>query len=563
MIVIPFFYKFEIATNCVIMFSILSLIKSKRSDSFIVLNSLLNRFGVRYTIQRVNKLLEEHAEFPSLLAIKDILSYYGVESEAIKKGRYSYADFETPFVCSIQQSDWSNSMFTVVIHADEDTVTYIDPLKDREVKVDSTEFEMMDKEIVLLLDGDHAVDEAGYEQNRKYELKNNILSKTPFFIFILPILLTSIYLLSNNLAIPINWVSLIFLASSSVGLLTSILLLWHDIDVHNPFLKEVCGGQGKKINCNAVLNSKESDFLGISWSTWGFAYFSSFFLIQLFYPGQVAQLSIWSGISLLASLYILYSIYYQWRVIKQWCTLCLTVQMVLLLNAFVSIVFIINNSSFQWEWYVVSITVLIGVSFLVLSHFAVPLIKQAKDGGNYERKWKKLRYNSDIFQALLQKSESITVPVDGIGIVVGNPDAKQEIIKVCNPYCGPCSSAHSELEHIIRHNPDIRLRIIFTADGKESDIKTPPVKHLLAIEENLSQEILQQALDDWYLLDNKDYQVFAEKYPMNGELNRQDEKIKKMRKWCDDMKIRATPTIYIDGKELPDGYRIRELKNIL
>ena len=418
------------------MFKIITSNKSNENDSLNVLTFLLKYFKAQHTVSRVNKYLEEHVEFPSLLAIKDVLASYKVNSEAIKKGIYNYSDFETPFICSIQKNDWATPMFTVVLDADENTVTYVDPLKDKEVSVAAGEFDTMDKEIVLLLDGEHATHEADYEQNRRNELKNDILSKVPFFLFISPIFLTIIYLLSNNLANSITWGSLIFLVSSSVGLLTSVLLLWHDIDAHNPFLKEVCGGQGKKINCGAVLNSKGASFIGISWSVWGFAYFSSFFLIQLLYPGQSAQLSLWSIISLLVSPYILYSIYYQWLVVKQWCPLCLTVQLVLLLNTITSVIFLANNTLLQWDWYTISMTILSGISFLILGHFAIPLLKQSKDSGNYERKWKKLRYNSDVFQALLQKSDSITVPVDDIGIVVGNPEAKQEIIKVCNPYCG-------------------------------------------------------------------------------------------------------------------------------
>ena len=32
---------------------------------------------------------------------------------------------------------------------------------------------------------------------------------------------------------------------------------------------------------------------------------------------------------------------------------------------------------------------------------------------------------------------------------------------------------------------------------------------------------MQQALEDWYLADKKDYEVFAAKYPLNGEIREQ------------------------------------------
>ncbi len=47
---------------------------------------------------------------------------------------------------------------------------------------------------------------------------------------------------------------------------------------------------------------------------------------------------------------------------------------------------------------------------------------------------------------------------------------------------------------------------------------------------------------------------------MNGELNRQTEKVLEMRNWCEAMKIRATPTLYINGKELPEIYSPIDLK---
>lgn len=70
-----------------------------------------------------------------------------------------------------------------------------------------------------------------------------------------------------------------------------------------------------------------------------------------------------------------------------------------------------------------------------------------------------------------------------------------------------------------------------------------------------------QAAKGWYLADKKDYEAFAQKYPMNGELKQQKDKIIAMREWCNVMKIRSTPTIYVNGQELPNSYRIAELKN--
>ncbi|MBL0145357.1 MAG: thioredoxin domain-containing protein [Chitinophagaceae bacterium] len=73
----------------------------------------------------------------------------------------------------------------------------------------------------------------------------------------------------------------------------------------------------------------------------------------------------------------------------------------------------------------------------------------------------------------------------------------------------------------------------------------------------------QQALDDWYLAPKKDYEAFAKKYPMNGELNQQYKTLEKMSEWCNKAEIQFTPTIFINGKQLPNNYNVNELKYIL
>ena len=81
--------------------------------------------------------------------------------------------------------------------------------------------------------------------------------------------------------------------------------------------------------------------------------------------------------------------------------------------------------------------------------------------------------------------------------------------------------------------------------------------------------MIKQALDDWYLAENKNYEAFAAKYPMNGELKRQEAKIETMKNWCDKTEIAFTPTFFVsvpndDGStryyQLPEIYTVADLK---
>ena len=126
------------------------------------------------------------------------------------------------------------------------------------------------------------------------------------------------------------------------------------------------------------------------------------------------------------------------------------------------------------------------------------------------------------------------------------------------------------MEELLENNPDVQIQILFTASNIEGDIKTPPVKHLMAIAEKNNETIVKKALDDWYLAETKDYESFALKYPMNGELDKQEEKIVVMKDWCDKAVIAYTPMFFVSLKDenedkinyyqLPEIYNVADLK---
>ncbi|MCT1531941.1 thioredoxin domain-containing protein [Sphingobacterium daejeonense] len=538
------------------------LYSTHEDDLFIVSQSLLNHYNIKHSDLHLRNLLQDHIDYPSLLTIKDTLSEYGIESVALRKGNHNYFEFETPFICSIQKEAWTKPKFTLVSEIDESHITYLDPQTRIWTQIGLSDFELLEKGVILLTESSNKKDELNLSTNLIHQRNRRIFKLAPLYILIITTVFYWVYSIFGYQE-GITWANIVYSLTGILGILVSSLLILHDIDAHNPIFREVCGGNGKKLHCDAVLNSNHSTFLGISWSVWGFSFMATLFTIQIFFPGQLFFLYISSYLSIIAAPYILFSIYYQAKVIRQWCSLCMTVQLLLLINFLAAVFFINYNrvSSDIISFYSLTLTALILASYISASFILIPIFKNSRQTKITEKRWRKLKYNPAIFQALLNKSDKITVSTDGLGVTIGNPNAKNEIIKVCNPYCGPCANAHPELDTIVRENPDVKIRIIFTATGEESDRRTPPVLHFLAIQELRGSRILNQALDDWYLAKDKNYQIFAEKYPLNGEQNNQKEKVKEMMKWCNTMKIRATPTIFINGSELPEDYLISELKN--
>lgn len=89
------------------------------------------------------------------------------------------------------------------------------------------------------------------------------------------------------------------------------------------------------------------------------------------------------------------------------------------------------------------------------------------------------------------------------------------------------------------------------------------MRHLLTLVNNTTEEVRKKILDDWYISDTKNYEEFSRKHPVNGELLNQNDKIEAMNKWCRIMEIKYTPTIFINGYQLPEAYAIEDLQYFL
>lgn len=108
---------------------------------------------------------------------------------------------------------------------------------------------------------------------------------------------------------------------------------------------------------------------------------------------------------------------------------------------------------------------------------------------------------------------------------------------------------------------DIGLTVIFSvkADNRE-DKKTETVEYLLQLVVDKGIAYKRQVLYDWYI--NMNMEKFKQQYLLGNKrdlivLLRQQEQ------WIEKAKITATPTIFINGYELPKQYRAIDLRRII
>ena len=221
-----------------------------------------------------------------------------------------------------------------------------------------------------------------------------------------------------------------------------------------------------------------------------------------------------------------------------------------------------NVDAFQFSAVFIIPVLLYAIAPVVSWYLLKPILVKSKDKAVYSNAYKRLLYNPDVFNQLLQQQEDAAEGWQQLGITIGNPNATITILKVCNPYCGPCAKAHKVLEEIIHQNNNVKLTIIFTSTTNIEDRGLKPVQHLLAIYNKNNPSQMQQALDDWYLSEIQGYEIFAKKHPLNEDFLKYNNSINIMRKWCTVANITHTPTIFINGKKMPELYDIAALKNI-
>ncbi len=519
---------------------------------------LLTLLNVKNTKKYLEDSILSHPEHPSLLAVSDTLKKYNIATLAVQIDEEKLNDMPLP--CIVQIKKHGTSLFFVLNKISEKEVEYYND-KNKPTKASKEEFLKMWTGICLLVETSE--DSKEIDIDKKLFSINFVKRLKIFIAFLLLSWIVISFLNSQQSASLVPATFTIFYTLLKItGLIVGGLLLWFDIDQYNPTLQNFCKGNSKKINCNSVLTSKHSKLFKdtLSLSELSFAYFFGTLFFLIISQFSYYSLSISALISFVTLPVIALSIYYQAYIIKQWCKFCIIIQAVLLSEIFVSFFGNFYTSNVTLETLPLLLALLL-IPILVWK-LVKPLLEIEKETNIHKRGLKKIKNNPSVLEGLLQKSRKIATPIEGLGISITNETAKYHVVKVCNPYCGPCAKAHPILEDLVKKGA-INLQVLFTASSDTKDLKTKLVSHFLAIDNLRETKETQKALGDWYLADQKDYETFANKYPMNGELELQKNKIETMRAWCNTENITHTPTIFINGYELPKEYSIEDLQEVL
>lgn len=523
--------------------------------------AFLKLLDVKVNSATVDETLQNHPDWPGLLCVSDSLNKWNIPNGGGKIEPNQIDQLPLPFIAYTNNRE---NPLSIVTQVTDTAIQLYTKDYSKAVTVNKEEFLKSWTGIYLIAEPGKQSGEKEYEKNKQKTIINSLIPASLFALLIV-LSIFSIYIqISSNQIANTTGVYLQYLILLT-GVVVTSLLLWYEIDKTNPLLQKVCTGIAKG-NCNAILTGRQAKvFSWLSWSEVGIFYFVGGLLVLLFAGSDVTNtISLLGWLNILALPYTVFSVYYQWRVAKQWCVLCLAVQALLVLGG---INVIANNYLTLFSALSISFltkNILLYLLPVLLWYVVKPYILHLQQAKNIKREYLRVKFNTEIFETLLKKQKHISVTTEDLGINLGNPNATNTLIKVCNPYCGPCAKAHPKIDKLLEETPNLKVKIIFTTPNQPEQRAYKPVSHLLAISEQGNNEgNIKLALDDWYLADKKDYDLFSTKYPMNGELAKQGYKMEAMEKWCKEMIILATPTIFLNGYQLPDAYGVEDLQFFL
>ena len=511
---------------------------------------------IKATKTSLSHQLLSHPDFPSLKSLSDVLGYYNVNSMALKTDSLqSLGKVSEGFLIQVKPGA-KNELFGYVFNLTDEEAIWYNPSTHRRERIKRDKLEGEFTGYAMFFDATDKIEEKDYALLHRKELCNFFVEHILVLIFpILVIVSWLVYALTINKSL--FWFPFIYSLLLFIGSIIGVSLLFYEYNEYSPMLNRVCG-ISQKTSCSAILHSPASKVVGIPWSVIGTAYFVGILIAIIVSGYNNSTLYSVALLHLLTLPYVFYSLYYQYFVAKQWCPLCLGILLVIILLFTIALLCGIYYQQPSLSLYgFVSLFTILFVVFAAL-YFLWRLSNHIKSSKYFEYTLSRLKNSIDVFVVLLHKSRRVDMPTDDYGIVVGNPHGSIHIVKVCNPYCSHCADAQLILQKLVDKNPEVKLQVIFATDPHTSYYKETPINQFLSLyHEGADMEMI---LSDWYADSNKDRFAFEQKYPFEQTDNVWNmENAERMKQFCEETKIIGTPTLFINGYELPYNYQIRDL----
>jgi protein-disulfide isomerase len=185
-------------------------------------------------------------------------------------------------------------------------------------------------------------------------------------------------------------------------------------------------------------------------------------------------------------------------------------------------------------------------------------VSEGKQVEQLKQEINSIKANEDVFKVLLKKQAYYEVNKSDSQILFGNPNAALQISILTNPFCNPCAGMHKRIEKFLKDtNNAICVQYIFSSFDKSLDFAN---KYLIAACMEKDQNDFRQIIGDWFEKGKPLREDFYKNLSLDVNNPTVESEFQKHEAWREKTKLRATPTILVNGYQLPENYKIEDLR---
>ena len=485
-----------------------------------VVDKILNLNDIHANRKKLFKVLFSSPVFPSLAAISQTLSYYGLHNNAFVTDLKHLLKLKNVIVHSIKEEE---GHFYILTQIDSNTVTLYDG---DETKISLEDFTVIWDGVVLVV-----------EEKENVNIKRSIIA-FPFCCFGFWGYLLLYFFFTTTTEFTIDFML------DSIGFILSIVLFGQHLMI---FEKTSFCQIGKNVDCNYVADRNPlQKWLPIDLAIMG-VFFFLFNLLSLIIVGAANCIS--GYITLVAAIFMMFLSIYQVFKIKKYCLYCLGITIVVFAKLYISVLSFNANHIYLLPKFVISIIIAYLFSYLIYK-----IMNYDKLLLNNDIELLRIKRNPSIIKKYFVQSHSI-VPTEEM-MEFGNKYADIVITTFISLHCRHCQKVVSEVIQLIDKFPKRFLWRVAIQGINSNDINDKVFVQL-----NTRQLHILQL----YISDKRCCLKAMRLWNFKNITDCSEELIAKYRyqqKNIEEMKIVHYPTIWVNNIVLPQEYTTSDLQYI-
>ena len=527
---------------------------------FRVLRNMLHCLHVPVTNERLQTLINEQFYHGSVRAISEVLSDLNVESKAYQLDEEDIFLIACPFIAHFNDDE---NRFVVVVELQDKQIKFYDPVTNKYIVEEKRLFFEKWTGTVLIPFTDEQSGDPEYTESLKKERERKLVNLGVFAGISVSAVLLLIQAIHNH---PQNvgiW-SVLF-SVKIIALLVVSQIVKIELGESNTLITKIC----KTTDCGKVLHSKASKLF--SWLTMGdigVIYFGSGTLLLIIAPFISELISIVHllfFLNLFTLPYTLFSISFQRFVLKTWCPFCLSVMGLLWIEFFL-------NFTVPWiKVFPLSrvLLLLFGFTGIVITTgwFVLKrMLVAAKSTANMRVYVNTIKKNTDLFQSVLSIQNSLPELKTVFEIVIGNINAKNELIAVISPNCPSCKTLYKSIKNFLtNHAAAVKVILRFKPENNDESRANQMIEYILSLIIDNAKEKALSALEIWYKMDYKDIEMWKKKCGMEHCIVSDDaiQMRKDYHKWFLSVDLPGSPAMILNNKPVPSYYTFNDVKYFL